>query len=415
MIRSKTHSKREIINGEIKGTETQIKGYVTFEKYELDKGINTITAVNPIDSDLFFNKIEVLNEVHSVGKRFYKKLENKLKKQHLAYTKEVNMLNDKPQIENLLDYYIKEYKLNNSFINHFLLATDIKEANIQDDILNYCKQNGFPIVDDQNCDYIEGNEPKEYFYFNVQPFVSLSILIYIIFEVQNNVREILGRTSSKKIENQTIRTIFGRENFYQINEYLDNIYQFIWLFDIDLNDKYNLSLVEISEKLINLINRIQQTTTYLQYNTENIFSSEIKKFSVLEIHFNVMSIAWEQLKQTMFPYADGIVKKCKNCGMIFEAESNATSYCSDECKSESKKINSNNSYNKLKNLHTNLCNLYNMVDKDLILKLDKETQEGIIKYASIKISDLKKMPDRNRIKKLKGYIEILNKFNKIKN
>lgn len=410
MVRSKTHSKHEIINGEIKGAEAQIKGYVTFEKYELDKGINTITAVNPIDSDLFFNKIEVLNEVHSVGKRFYKKLENKLKKQHLAYTEEVNMLNDKPQIENLLDSYIKEYKLNNSFINHFLLATDIKEANIQDDILNYCKQNGFPIVDDQNCDYIEGNEPQEYFYFNVQPFVSLSILIYIIFEVQNNVREILGRTSSKKIENQTIRTIFGRENFYQINEYLDNIYQFIWLFDIDLNDKYNLSLVEISEKLINLINRIQQTTTYLQYNTENIFSSEIKKFSVLEIHFNVMSIAWEQLKQTMFPYADGIVKKCKNCGMIFEAEGNATSYCSDECKSESKKINSNNSYNKLKNLHTNLCNLYNMVDKDLILRLDKETQEGISKYASIKISALKKMPDKAKIKNLEKYIKILNKL-----
>lgn len=410
MIRSKTHSKHEIINGEIKGTETQIKGYVTFEKYEFDKGINTIIGVNPIDSDSFFNKIEVLNEVHSVGKRFYKKLENKLKKQHFAYIEEVNMLNDKPQIENLLDSYIKEYKLNNSFINHFLPATDIKEANIQDDILNYCKQNGFPIVDDQNCDYIEGNEPKEYFYFNVQPFVSLSILIYIIFEVQNNVREILGRTSSKKIENQTIRTIFGRENFYQINEYLDNIYQFIWLFDIDLNDKYNLSLVEISEKLINLINRIQQTTTYLQYNTENIFSSEIKKFSVLEIHFNVMSIAWEQLKQTMFPYADGIVKKCKNCGMIFEAEGNATSYCSDECKSESKKINSNNSYNKLKNLHTNLCNLYNMVDKDLILKLDKETQEGISKYASIKISALKKMPDEKKTKNLEKYIEILNKL-----
>lgn len=418
-IKSYKHTKGEIMNGETKNSEAQIKGCTTFANFECDKGTNSIIGVNPIGSDLFFNKIDVLNEVCSVGKRCYIILEDKLKEVHSAYIEEVNRLNDEPQIESIPDYYIKKYRLNDSFINHFLPATIIKNANIQDDILkitlNYCEQNGFPIVDDQNSDYIEGNEPQEYFFFDVQPFVALSILIYITFEVQNNVRAILDFTSSKEIKGQTISSIFGKNNFYYINEYLDNIYQFAWLFDIDSNDKYELSLVEISEKLINLINRIQQTTTYLQYKTENIFNSEYKKFSVLEIHTNIMSIAWEQLKLAMFPYANGIVKKCKSCGRIFEADSNSTSYCSEKCKSKSKNVNSNNSYNKLRNFHTELCKLYNTVDKSLFSSLDKEIQENIIKYASLDISSLKKVKDENKIKNLERYIEILDKFDRIKN
>lgn len=413
-IKSYKHTKGEIMNGETKNSEAQIKGRTTFASFECDKGTNAIIGVNPIDSDLFFYKIDVLNEVHSVGKRFYIILEDKLKELHSAYIEEVNRLNDGPQIESLLDYYIKKYRLNDSFINHFLPATIIKDANIQDDILkitlNYCEQNGFPIVDDQNSDYIESNEPQEYFFFDVQPFVALSILIYIIFEVQNNVRAILDLTSSKEIEGQTIHSIFGKNNFYCINEYLDNIYQFAWLFDIDSNDKYDLSLVEISEKLINLINRIQQTTTYLQYKTENIFNSKYKKFSVLEIHTNIMSIAWEQLKLAMFPYANGIVKKCKSCGRIFEADTNSMAYCSDECKEKRYKINSNNSYNKLRNLHSTLCKLYNTVNKSNFSLLDKEVQNNIANYVSLDISSLKKLKDKNKIKNLEKYIEFLNKI-----
>ena len=418
MIKSSAHSKDEIANGEIKNTEAQIKGKITFENYEWNAGTNEMIGTNPIDSNLFFNKIQTLNEVCSTGKRFYKKLQNKLKEQHLKYRRDLEERNDTPQFTTLgRDTNSKSF--DNSFINNFLSKTIFEDKLVQEDVLEiakkYCEKYGFPIVDESNFDSVDDNPKLEYYYFEVQPFIALSILIYIIFEVQNSLKKILDLTSSKKIENQTIQNIFGSENFYQIDEYLDNIYKFIWLFDIDLNDKYKLSLVEISEKLINIIDRIELSSTYLKYRTENGFDSKYKKFYILEIHSNIMSIAWERLKLEMFPYSNGIAKKCKSCGRVFEADSNATNYCSEECKSENKKINSNNSYNKLKNLHIKLRNLYNTVDKSLFSSLDKEIQENINKYASLDISSLKKEKDENKIKNLEKYIQILDKFDKNKN
>lgn len=419
MIKSSEHSKDEIANGEIKNTEAQIKGKITFENYECNTDTNDIIGTNPIDSNIFFNKTQTLNEVCSIGKRFYKKLENKLKEQHLKYRSDLEECNNTPQFVNIIDSIRNKSTFNNGFINNFFPEKILEDKTVQQDIVEmtkkYCEQNGFPIVDESNSDYVDDNPKQEYYYFEVQPFVALTILIYIIFEVQNSLKKILDLSSSKKIENQTIRNIYGSENFYQIDEYLDNIYKFIWLFDIDLNDKYELSLVEISEKLINIIDRIELSSTYLKYRTENGFDSKYKKFYVLEIHSNIMSIAWERLKLEMFPYSNGIAKKCKSCGRVFEADSNSTNYCSEECKSENKKINSNNSYNKLKNLHIKLRNLYNTVDKSLLSSLDKEIQENINKYASLDISSLKKEKDENKIKNLEKYIEILDKFDRNKN
>lgn len=100
-------------------------------------------------------------------------------------------------------------------------------------------------------------------------------------------------------------------------------------------------------------------------------------------------------------------KNVNHVGKLFEAEENASAYCSDECKNKSKNVNSASSYQKMHNLHDSLKLLFNTLDESQFSKIDEIELEQIKQIANFSISDFKKYTDPNKMKNLQKYIKIL--------
>src|SRR5699024_10111861 len=91
--------------------------------------------------------------------------------------------------------------IDNSYIKNFVSEKIINNADIhkqlEDIVLEFCKENGFPFVDDQNS--FDISEKEDGYFFNVQPFISLSVIIYILFELQNAITNILYFTDFEEV------------------------------------------------------------------------------------------------------------------------------------------------------------------------------------------------------------------------
>lgn len=311
-IKSNLYSEDKILNREITNTVAKLSTVSKFENYYLSN--NLITASNPIEAPNFYTKLETLNEVKRIGKTFYKKLAPVLKEQH-----ELKKEKSKRYNEELHFTTFESSTTNNSFINSFLPNTLLHDENIQKEfneiILDYCKNNGIPFTDETKTGFNENNPVETVYYCDTEPFIKLSVLVYIIYSIQETIREIISCTTSKSKLGK-ISDMFDKSDYYSINTPLNNLQEFLWFLDIEIRNIYDLDLLLVIRLFLDKINFIENNTTYLQFKKELIFSIDYKQFSIVETHSNIASIAYEKLKIVMSSLFEDSTKECKSCRQI---------------------------------------------------------------------------------------------------
>ena len=306
---------------------------------------------------------------------------------------------------------------------------DTGKLYINTSVVNFCQKNNIPYLsfdgkridsrvqkfcEDNNLELIT-EKVNKFYYCDARPFVSLSIIIYILFESQDIVKHLMEyREQEPTLEKNSIGYIMNSKedgNWYEtIIEFLERLNNIIWFFGgtskKDIRYYKSFSLYSFSECIAYYCNMIEKETSYIKYLSLPHFFYSDNKFAIEQVHNNLLSIAWSKLKLSMF---SDYAKECKNpsCCSIFEPKTPKQEYC-DDCLefNVNKNINSNNSYNKKQNLHKQLVKIYNSANKSKLKSIDKNTLHNIEKYVSYnKVATIKK---ETTISVIEDYINILN-------
>lgn len=390
-----------------------LEGYSKFENYSYNN--NFVIASCPIEFDPLYNRVEVLNNIFKIGKDFYKILE--------PYIKE-NFFTDLNKSQSREVEFVKLDKLNNNIIDNCYIKKLVSEKiinnadthnQIKDKVLEFCTKNGFPFIDDSNSFDVseEENEKKKNkvkygYFFNVQPFISLSVIIYILFELQNAITNILEFTDFEEANGiSNIKNMFPNKfDRGKIREYLNTIQKLCWIFNDNYTRIEDIDISKLNSDIIYLVNMIQQTTIYLSFYTKLMPSKKNNKIAeISEVHHNLLSIAFEQLKKCVASPSNTHIRKCENCGVLFETTDNREIYCQDfECQNVKMNISSKNSYEKKKTLQADLKKLFNNLTSKEVNLLDKNIYQEIKICCSYNSSQLKK---NSTIESIEKYINVL--------
>ena len=383
-----------------------------FKDYEINNN-GTIFATDLLKTtDDFFNSTDVLNSIYGFGKKahliFQKDLINNFKKEKISFQ---NNLNEDEEIRFIgYNELNNNTVLSNTFVDTFI-PNDIFIAHIAELtplLLEFCKKNGMPYLQDDFGEIIDDVYSIPY-YCNSRPFVSLSIIIYILFETQNSIKQIIENAYNKPTEkNSTLGYIFDSKKygFNEDFEYIKNLKSTLWFFykneNINLKE---LDIYSLVKSVMNYCELIEKQTSYIKYTSLPEFFFSKNRFGIEEIHENLLSVAWSKLKQSMFASNTKICKN-PNCNNIFEPQSSHEEYC-PECYSKNinKNVNSSNSYFRKQNLYKKLVELYNSTEKSKLNMLDKDTFKQIKEYISYDKASLIK--DNTDISTTQKYIDIL--------
>lgn len=381
-----------------------LDGYSKFEDYNYNN--NFVIASHPVEYNPLYSRLDVLNLILKTGKDFYNILEPYIKEDfsinlNKSQSKEIEFV----QLDKLNANYI-----DNSYIKNFVSEKIINNADIhnqlEDIVLEFCKQNGFPFVDDQNS--FDISEKEDGYFFNVQPFISLSVLIYILFELQNAITNILYFTDFEEVNAiGNIKNMFPNKlDRNKIMEYLKTIQKFCWIFNNNYTKIEDIDISKLEGDIIYLINMIQKTTSYLSFYTELMPSIGNNKIAeICEVHHNLLSIAFEQLKKCIASPYNNYIRKCENCGVLFETTDKREIYCQEfECQNAKVNVSSKNSYEKKKTLQGDLKKLFNSLTSKQINSMDKNIYEEIKTCCNYNASQLKKNSTIDGIEK---YINLL--------
>ena len=391
----------KILNNEVTNSKAILVGPNKFSDYTLANGF--IIGLNPTNSDVIIKKSDAFNNLCNTGKKLYNILAPDVILNYEKSKKELELKESEeiPKFIKISDSTQQYYT--NNFIEKFIPNALLVNQSINEIILEYCKVNGLPDFNEIGFDEDDNTHVKVNS-SNLKHFVSLSILTYIIFNIQLNIREMLDLVKLNA-DLSSIKSTY-KDELYTINEYRDNLIPLLWFLDYKVennSDFEKLSLIDLCNSLSKKINIIQMNTAYFQNLSTINFSIGNLQFIYFESYTNVYAFCWDYLKQLMFPHTGYYTKICKKCKTIFEAESTATYYCSN-CINDRIKINSQNSYNRLKNLHITLCSLF----KDANLKkINSDDLKNIKLYCSFNLTELKKYKNPNKMKDLQKYIEIL--------
>ena len=381
-----------------------LDGYSKFKNYSYNN--NFVIASHPIEYKPLYSRLDVLNIIFKIGKDFYSILGPYIKEDfstnlNKSQGKEVEFVDLNKLNANYID---------NSYIKNFVSEKIINNADIhkrlEDIVLEFCKQNGFPFVDDQNS--FDISEKEDGYFFNVQPFISLSVLIYILFELQNAITNILDFTDFEEVnEISNIKNMFPNKlDRNKIGKYLYTIQKFCWIFNEDYAKIEDIDIAKLESDIIYLINMIQKNTSYLSFYTELMPSKRNNKIAeICEVHHNLLSIAFEQLKKCVASPYNSYIRKCENCGALFETIDKREIYCQEfKCQNAKMNISSKNSYEKKKTLQADLKKLFNNLTSKEINSMDKNIYEEIKTCCNYNASQLKKNSTIDGIEK---YINIL--------
>ena len=234
-----------------------LDGYSKFENYCYNKN-NFVVASRPIEYNPLYSRLDVLNIIFKTGKDFYNILEP-----YIIEDFSTNL--NKSQSEEIR--FVKLDKLNanyvdNSYIKNFVSEKIINNADIhkqlENIVLEFRKQNGFPFVDEHNS--FDISEKEDGYFFNVQPFISLSVLIYILFELQNAITNILYFTDFEEVNAVgSIKNMFPNKlDRNKIVEYLKTIQKFYWIFNYDYAKIEGIDIAKLNSDIIYLLNMIQK-------------------------------------------------------------------------------------------------------------------------------------------------------------
>ncbi len=384
----------KILNNEVTNSKAILVGPNKFSDYTLANGF--IIGLNPTNTDVIIKKSDTFNNLCNTGKKLYNLLAPEIIKNYEESTKA-----RKTRVFVKLEPNALHYR--NNFIERFIPNGLLANQAINKIVLEYCKANGLPAIDEYNSDINEDTK-IECYGSNLQHFVALSIITYVIFNLQLNIREMIDLVKTNS-DLSSIKITY-KDELYTINEYIDNLIPLLWFLDYKVennSDFEKLSLIDLCNTLSEKINIIQIDTAYFQNLSTINFSNGNLQFIYFESYTNVYAFCWDYLKQLMFPHTGYYTKICKKCKTIFEAETPATYYCSN-CKNDREKINSQNSYNKLKNLHITLCSQLKNANLE---KINSDDLENIKLYSSFNLTELKKYKNPNKMKDLQKYIEIL--------
>ena len=425
----KNYTYENLTYNEITNTWAKLQMNIELKEYRLNEKLFTIegdkTIEQPSDfsvelpelqtgvfkkvSDFrmtFLNKPQTLQECCSVGKKLYEIYEEKLKEFHNQ-----PLIDDTPSF--ITPDSLQTKTKTNAFLKKFLpnskLFDSVDKNAVIEIVMNYCKNNGFPLISGE--EYIDDNYERTYWYFEIYPFISLTILIYILFELQYAIRQIFDRIPNTKKDKITLDDITDLASINDSKPAFKALQRFSWLLDID-DDIHSVNLKYLIYHLCEIFNYIEHSTVYLEYENNLYFSSSVKKFFVIETYSSVMAIAWSCLKQDMlsFYYTEEPFHfhKCEICGQLFETNNSDEKYCSDECKNLSSRKNSQKNYYRLISKLEELTNTFNNLTKQQQSKLSKDDFETIKYFAQMKPSDIKKYKDNKKIKTLQKYIDIMN-------
>lgn len=297
----------------------------------------------------------------------------------------------------------------NPLVVEFCVANNIpypslKNKKINSRIIKFCEAN--------NINLLIENVQKGY-YCNSKPFVSLSIIIYILFETQDIIKKIIENAPSDKKPKSyhyTLAYISDAKN-YKFNEnnpnlFLKNLKPILWFFygNKDINFR-NLNIYELAQFVTQYYELIEKQTSYIKFTSVPRFFFSENKFGIEEMHENLLSVAWSRLKLSMF---SNRLKICNtpDCNNIIDSLSPNEQYC-EYCiiKKNNLKVNSRNSYYKKQNLHKKLVELYNSTEKSKLDALDKDKIKQIKEYISYSTASLIK--NNTKITKIQEYIDLL--------
>ena len=208
-----------------------LDGYSKFKNYSYNN--NLIIASHPIEYNPLYSRLDVLNLILKIGKDFYKILEPYIKED---FSTNLNK-SQKEKVEFVELDKLNANNIDNSYIKNFVSEKIINNSDIhkqlEDMVLEFCKQNGFPFVDDQNS--FDISQKEDGYFFEVQPFISLSVLIYILFELQNAITNILEFTDFEEANGiSKIKNMFPNKfDRSKIRKYLNTMQKYCWIFNDD--------------------------------------------------------------------------------------------------------------------------------------------------------------------------------------
>lgn len=411
-VNSKTFTEEEKSINKITSNFVLVGKHRKFTNYSIDS-TGIIFADGSLENEKdFFNATDVLTSIVGIGKRCHSIFRNEL----IEISNTKNLKNKKTTDDEIKFIDFNELNnntvLTNTFIDTFIpysiFISHIEE--LKPLLLEFCEKNGMPYVQDDFGEVIDGKYYSPNI-CNTRPFVSLSIITYILFETQDIIKKIIENANKEPTtDNSTIGYIVDTKN-YGWNENDPNVYSkrlkpILWFFfgseDIDLK---NVDVYYLANSITRYCQKIENETSYIKFNSIPKFFLSKNRYGIEEKHENLLSVAWSKLKITM--YANN-ARACKNpnCNNIFEPSYPRQESC-EECLGNgyNKNVNSNKSYQKKQDLHKKLVELYNSTKKSKLKKLDIEIINDIEEYVSYKkASIIKKETDIETIEK---YINIL--------
>lgn len=326
-----------------------------------------------------------------------------------------------------LDYRIIKFCKDNKIL---LLDTtkfhDNGSLYINPIVLRFCKDNNIPydslkgreldyrvvkFCEENNLDFLVEDFICAY-YCHIKSFISLSIIIYILFETQDIIKHILEHKAIKPtFQEDTIGFIMnsGKDGNWKrgISTYLNRLDSILWFFyeakKIELKE---IKIYELVRSLLRCIKLIDNETSYIIPQNYYDFPPYLNKFIIREKHTNLLSIAWSELKISTF--SDKAIRcATPGCKNAFEPTSSSQIYC-EACiyEGKNKKVNSNKSYAKKQKLYDDLVKLYHSADVSKLNKLSKKTKDELKRYVSYtKATEIK---GNTTVTSIKSYINLLN-------
>lgn len=372
-----------------------LEGYSQYEEYE-QYNENLIIGIKNSKENVDYTNREVFKEIQNLGKKFYKIVKEELQKHTEKRLNEEILFEylGKPKNEYLSDFFPKR-----------ILDESPKKEKVYKIILEYCKINGFPIVDKEFTEsrVFEDKTIENVGYMRIHPFVQLSTLFFVLYKIQYALNKIIDNIETKKELDKNLCEIFNKSDLdthlKQQREFYNILKEYICFIGINYKDTKEfkeLNIAHTCDALCYYMNYIEEHTSYLKYNEKIMFSSEDRGFNLYKYHTNIFSMVWKKLNN----YSEPNYGICEICNEGFYKNSNREKYCSEECEREADRISHAKSYNKKKELQKNLSVLYEKTTK----KIDKEKKEEIEKCINSNATDIKKYK-MEEIKELIKYLK----------
>lgn len=406
-VNAKTFTEEEKSINQITSNFVLVGKHRKFTNYSMDS-TGIIFADGLLDNEKdFFNNSDVLASIVGIGKQFHSIFRNEL----IEISNTKNLKNKKTTDDEIKFIDFNELNnntvLTNTFVDTFIpypiFISHIDE--LKPLLLEFCEKNGMPYVQDDFGEVIDGEYYSPYI-CNARPFVSLSIITYILFETQDIIKKIIENAYKKPTANNSTIDYMYDNRINIIKEYTKRLKPILWFFfgseDIDLK---NIDIYYLANSVTRYCQRIENETSYIKFTSIPKFFLSENRYGIEEKHENLLSVAWSKLKITM--YANN-ARTCKNpnCNNIFEPLSSHEEYC-QECfeKGYNKNVNSSNSYYKKLDTHKKLVELYNSTKKSKLKNLDTEIVTDIEEYVSYKKASIIK--DKTNIETIEKYINLL--------